>query len=190
MPSSEKITVLGISGSLRRQSSNAAILRAVAHSLLPEEATFILFEGIDDLPHFNPDIIPTPAVARLREAIEQADAVVIGTPEYAFGVPGVLKNALDWLVGTGELNEKPVAAISSSSMYSGGDKALASLLLTFKALGTNRSEASSLSIASAGQKMSGEEITDATTLQQISDLMHHLLDTVKEARAKAQEAPL
>jgi NAD(P)H-dependent FMN reductase len=188
---SETISILGISGSLRRQSSNAVILRAVTDAAQARNVPFTLFEGIDELPHFNPDIMPTPAVAKLRAAIERVDAIVISTPEYAFGVPGALKNALDWLVATGELNEKPVAAISSSSMHSGGDKALSSLQLTLKALGTDMNEHSSLSIASAGQKITQEAITDATTLQEIQDLIDHLLQTVHNARnRKTQEEPL
>ncbi|WP_315817616.1 NAD(P)H-dependent oxidoreductase [Paraflavitalea speifideaquila] len=65
--------------------------------------------------------------------------MVICTPEYAFGVPGVLKNALDWLVSSGELNEKPVATISASPLYRGGDRAHASLVLTLQALGVKNS---------------------------------------------------
>lgn len=190
MESIVAIKVLGITGSLRSQSSNGAILHAAAGALQEAGARYTLFEGIDELPHFNPDIAPTDAVARLREAVAAADAVVIGTPEYAFGVPGVLKNALDWLVYTGEFNDKPVAAISSSSLYGGGDKALASLLLTLKALGTIMDEASSLSIPSAGQKITGNELTDEASQQQIKTLMRHLLEETVQAKRRGQEAAL
>ena len=88
--------------------------------------------------HFSPDLdgedAPTPVV-HLRTLLGGSDGVLICTPEYAFGMPGSLKNALDWTVSSGDLNEKPVAAISASPLHSGGDKAHASLLLTLTAWG-------------------------------------------------------
>ncbi len=184
MLSSGSFSVLGISGSLRSQSSNGAILRAAANALVAAGADYVLFDRIGDLPYFSPEAEANNAVLQLKEAIAQADAVVIGTPEYAFGVPGALKNALDWLVFTGELNDKPVAAISSSSLYSGGDKALASLLLTLKALGTKMMEESALSVGSAGQKIQENELKDEATHQQIGALMQHLRK-MAEAQAEA-----
>jgi len=90
-----------------------------------------IYGGLDDLPHFSPDRDgddPPRSVGRLRELLRTADGVLIGTPEYAFGVPGALKNALDWTVSSGEFDGKPVAAISASPLYTGGAKAHASLL--------------------------------------------------------------
>ena len=106
-----------------------------------------------------------------------ADGVIFSTPEYAFGVPGVLKNALDWVVSSGELNEKPVAAISASPLYSGGDKALASLLLTLTALGTNMGAGSSLSIAFVKSKITDAvEITSDETMAELGLLLDGLLN--------------
>ncbi len=167
------IRILGISGSLRQQSSNTVLLSSVV-ALLPGDTEFQVFEGIGDLPHFNPDLDQghgIEAVNRWRAAVKAADAVLFSTPEYAFGVPGVLKNALDWLVSSGELNEKPVAAISASPLYGGGDKAMASLLLTLKALGTEMSGFSSYSIPSVYQKVKGEEITDTETAEKLTSLL-------------------
>lgn len=137
MRNNKIIDILGISGSLKSTSSNTNILRFIS-TIDPPHVSVKIFEGLDALPHFNPErteLIKT--VENLRQQIKEADAVIFSTPEYAFGVPGILKNALDWLVSSGELNEKHVAAISASPLYSGGDKALASLLLTLTALGTN-----------------------------------------------------
>ena len=91
------MTVLAIAGSLRAASSNAALVRAVA-ALAPDGLAVRVYEGLGDLPLFSPDldVDPVPApVAALRSAVRAADAVLICTPEYAYGMPGALKNALD-----------------------------------------------------------------------------------------------
>lgn len=101
--------ILLISGSLR-VGSNAAALRTV-HELVPES---VLFDGLAMLPHFNPDDDAEPlhpAVAALRSAIAEADAVLFCTPEYAGALPGSFKNLLDWTIG-GEIYQKPVAWIN------------------------------------------------------------------------------
>src|SRR5579859_4480587 len=107
---------LAISGGLRAASTNTSLLRAAA-VLAPEDVTIKLYDGLGDLPHFNPDLdteLPPLAVARFRLRLRNAAGVIISTPEYAHGVQGVLKNALDWLVASGELYEKPVAIFSAS----------------------------------------------------------------------------
>jgi len=107
--------ILAISGSLRSQSSNTTLLRAAA-MLAPEGVSISLYDGLGDLPHFNPDLEGTEGLAVLdfRRGLQESDAVLISSPEYAHGVPGVLKNALDWIVGSGELADKPVALINAS----------------------------------------------------------------------------
>lgn len=99
-PKKSKVRLLAISGSLRAESVNTAALQALAR-LSPPSVDVTLFVGLADLPAFNPDLdteaAPGP-VERLRKHIEQADGLVFCTPEYAHGVPGALKNALDWLV--------------------------------------------------------------------------------------------
>lgn len=98
------MTLLAISGSLRASSGNTALLKAVQQAAGPGTHTefFALLEAI---PAFNPDRemeTPPAAVAALRQSVAASDAVLFSTPEYAHGVPGALKNALDWLVGSGE----------------------------------------------------------------------------------------
>jgi len=108
--------ILAISGSLRAASANTNLLKAAA-AMAPEEVTLSLYDGLGDLPPFNPDVDKDPlhaAVAEFRSQLRQSAGVVFSTPEYAHGVPGVLKNALDWVVASGELYSKPVALFSAS----------------------------------------------------------------------------
>ena len=112
--------ILGISGSLRRDYHKTNLLRATALSL-PPGVELELFDGLGDLPHYNTDIDGDPArepVARLREAIAEADGVLISTPEFNASIPGVLKNALDWAsrpFPDNALRGKPVAVVGAST---------------------------------------------------------------------------
>jgi chromate reductase len=125
--------ILAISGSLRAGSSNTAVLRAAAR-LAPAGVDIALYEGIAGLPFFNPDLdgdrVPA-AVAAFRELIGDADGILISSPEYARGVAGVLKNALDWLVASFEFPNKPVALINTSPRAT---HALAALTLTLETM--------------------------------------------------------
>jgi chromate reductase, NAD(P)H dehydrogenase (quinone) len=109
------IHILAISGSLRQVSSNAALLQA-AMALAPENVEMKLYGGLNDLPHFNPDLEPTepPAVTDLRQQLAWSDGLLISSPEYAHGIPGALKNALDWLVSGAEFVDKPIALFNAS----------------------------------------------------------------------------
>ncbi len=111
--------ILAISGSLRRDSHNTALLRAAA-DLLPPEAELSLYPELAAIPPFNEDRLehPPDSVHRLREAVAQADGVLISTPEYNSSIPGVLKNALDWLsrpLVESPLRNKPAAVIGAST---------------------------------------------------------------------------
>jgi NAD(P)H-dependent FMN reductase len=127
--------MLAISGSLRVGSSNTALLEAAKQNA-PSGIQVEVFPHLEEIPAFNPDREndpPPPSVAALREGMSTAGAVLFSTPEYAHGVPGVLKNALDWVVGSGELYEKPVALLHVSSR---GEFARASLKETLAIMGT------------------------------------------------------
>src|SRR5262252_1773337 len=109
--------VLAISGSLRAASSNTALVRAVA-ALSTDAIEVDVYDNLADVPPFNPDLADAevpPAVAAFRGRLDCADAVLISSPEYAHGVSGVLKNALDWVVGSGELIGKAIAVINASA---------------------------------------------------------------------------
>jgi chromate reductase, NAD(P)H dehydrogenase (quinone) len=114
--------ILLISGSTRDGSTNTAALRAVAEAA-PDWVTAELYGGLPDLPAFNPDHdgadLP-PAAAGLRRVIAAADAVMFCTPEYAGTLPGSFKNLLDWTVGGGELDGKPVAWLNVANQGRGG----------------------------------------------------------------------
>ena len=110
------LTFVTICGSLRTRSSNASLLDAVA-LLAPAGVEVQRYDGLASLPAFNPDDDAEPppkAVRALRARIASADALVISSPEYAHGVPGALKNALDWLVSGVEIFQKPVALLNPS----------------------------------------------------------------------------
>ena len=129
------VRLLGICGSLQEGSANTALLD-VARSVAAGVAELEIFDGIADIPAFNPDIDPAPApVEAFRARVRSADALVIATPEYAFGLPGSLKNALDWLVGSGELYEKPVVVVSAAPSAERGANARADLERTLRAQG-------------------------------------------------------
>jgi NAD(P)H-dependent FMN reductase len=122
--------ILLISGSTRSGSTNTAVLRTASAVAPAGVMTTTLFEGLADLPHFNPDDDKEPlhpAVAALRAEIGRCDAVLFSTPEYAGALPGSFKNLLDWAVGGGEIYRKPVAWINASSMPTGAADAHASL---------------------------------------------------------------
>ena len=115
------IHILALSGSLRESSLNSLLLRA-ACQLAPQNIEIALYTKLGELPLFNPDIEgseydqPAPAaISAFRAALQSADGVLIASPEYAHGVTGVIKNALDWVVGSGEFVDKPVALINVSS---------------------------------------------------------------------------
>ena len=109
-----EMELLAISGSLRATSSNGAIVRAIARLA---DVPVRIYEGVGALPHFSPDLdvepLPEP-VAVLRRAVGAAAGLVIATPEYAHGMPGSLKNVLDWLVSATEPIDKPVLLVSAS----------------------------------------------------------------------------
>lgn len=123
--------LLAISGSLRAVSSNTALLRA-AIALAPLGVEIRLYGGLGELPHFNPDLEAhePPAVTDLRAQVRWADGLLISSPEYAHGVPGAMKNALDWLVGGDEFIYKPVALLNASPRSHHAQESLAETITT------------------------------------------------------------
>ena len=113
-------SLLLVSGSLRQASTNSAVLRT-ARADCAARADCVLYDGLADLPHFNPDddLGPLPpAVVRLRDAVHRADGLLFSTPEYAGAMPGALKNLLEWMIGDEQprsIYEKPVGWINTSA---------------------------------------------------------------------------
>lgn len=152
------IRVLAISGSLRHRSSNTALIGAAAR-LTPKAVDLSIYAELGELPPFNPDVgsddVPA-AVTRFRAALQACDAVLISSPEYAHGVPGVLKNALDWVVGTGELIDKPIALINSSARAT---RAWASLKDTLTVMSARVITGASITIPLEGGRLDTASLT-------------------------------
>ncbi|SMC20472.1 NAD(P)H-dependent FMN reductase [Andreprevotia lacus DSM 23236] len=149
-------TILTVCGSLRAASYNRGVLRAL-HGLAPAGVTLLDYTGLAHLPPFNPDhdadTVPA-AVRDWRAALAGADAVLIASPEYAFGVPGALKNALDWVVSSGEFVDKPTAVVTASSSSAGGDKCNAALVQTLRVMSAVVDENAILTIAQVAKRFS------------------------------------
>lgn len=127
--------LLGLSGSLRAASVNSVVLRA-ARLVAPPGVELTVYERLSSVPHFNPDddCDPLPAeVAMLRAQIGEADGLVIACPEYAHGVPGAFKNALDWLVSAPEFGGKPVTLINAAARAFHAQASLRETLVTMSA---------------------------------------------------------
>ena len=179
------ISLLAISGSLRRASSNTALLEAAA-ALAPPEVAVSIYDGIGDLPHFNPDVPDDEAplaVLRYRAALAGADGVVFSTPEYAHGLPGVLKNALDWVVGSSELVEKPVVLFNASprSTY-----AVASLMETLTVMSAIPIEAASITLPLPGRTLpEGGIAADPELSSMLGHALSRFVEAINQRRTEA-----
>jgi chromate reductase, NAD(P)H dehydrogenase (quinone) len=141
--------IVAISGSLRATSLNTAVLQA-ASRLAPAGVTIEIFDGIGNLPFFNSDLdgdrLP-PEVAEFRTVIGEADGLLISSPEYARGVAGVMKNALDWLVASFEFPNKPIALINTSPRAT---HALAALTITLETMSARLVQDASITLPLLG----------------------------------------
>ena len=164
--------ILAISGSLRRISSNTTLLRAIG-VLAPEGVEVTLYDSLADLPAFNPDLegAEPSSVLAFRGQLKSADGVFISSPEYAHGVPGSLKNALDWIVGSGELVDKPVAILNASPMAT---YAQASLRETITVMSARVITEASLTIPIQGKHL------DETGIAANPQLSRPVLKAIKE----------
>jgi len=171
------VHILAISGSLRSTSSNTALVSA-AVSLAPAGVEVSRFSQLADVPPFNPDLDTDTApagVVRFRAALEACDAILICSPEYARGVSGVLKNALDWVVGSGELIGKPIALINASTRAT---HAYASLHETLTTMSGRVIEEASVTIPLEGSRGDTNSITQDVRL---SGLLKASLATLARA---------
>jgi chromate reductase len=140
-PLTQPIRVLGISGSLRRDSYNTVLLREIGDQLAAEGIEFEIYDDLKAVPPYDEDddVGEGPAaVARIREAVAEADAVFFATPEYNSSIPGQLKNAVDWLsrpMETNVLRNKPVAVVGASMAAFGAVWAQAELRKVLAATG-------------------------------------------------------
>ncbi len=175
--SANKIKILAVCGSLRPNSSNEKILENIER-MIPDNVDFFTYKGLGNLPQFDDPEQTPDTVNSWRKLITDADAVLICTPEYAFGVPGALKNALDWTVGSGELVNKPLALITAST---GGEKAHAAFLQIFTALSAKIPVHGALLISYVRSKLNAAgEITDIKTKEAVNAVLTALINAAKE----------
>lgn len=174
-----KIKILGISGSLRANSSASAVLHIVA-GLVPEQVELTIFNGLAEIPAFNDSNEIPETVEAFIKLLSEADGVFFVIPEYAFGVPGALKNALDWTVSSSTaFPDKPVALITAAT---GGDKAHAAFLLTLKAISAKIPEGATLLLSFIRSKLNEKnEVKDIATLDSIKRVINSLIGEIEQA---------
>jgi len=173
--------LLAISGSLRAVSSNASVLHAAALAA-PAGLEIALYTGLADLPAFNPDLDtdePPEAVRALRRRIGECDGLLICSPEYAHGVPGALKNALDWLVSSLEFSGTPVALINASPRSVHAQAQLREILTTMDARLVEPASIT-LDLSGAGRSLDAAGIAaDPTLSAQLREALQHLAAAVR-----------
>ncbi len=166
--------VIAICGSTKANSSNLKLIYAIA-KLAQGKLEISVFRDIASVPHFNPDLdndTPPPAVAEFRNKLRASDGILICTPEYAMGVPGSLKNAIDWTVSSMEFSQKPTALITASSL---GQKGHASLIDTLKIIEAKITDETQLLIPYINAKINTDgDITDVNTSNAITRLIDRL----------------
>ena len=181
--------ILGIAGSVRRGSHNRRLLRA-AGAALPPGADLVEWDGLRDVPAFDEDLesTPPPVVQDLLDAIEDADAILIATPEYNASLPGALKNALDWASRpwpAHALRDKPVAVVGASTGLFGAVWAQAEVRKVLKASGAHVLE-SELPVGMAdGAFAEGDSLADPDLAARLGDLVG---DLCREIRAPVEQA--
>jgi chromate reductase, NAD(P)H dehydrogenase (quinone) len=194
------VRVLAISGSLRRDSHNTALLRAAAERA-PAGVELELWHGLKAVPPYDEDddhpsrgaggdLAPA-AVTALRSAVAGADAVLLATPEYNHSIPGALKNALDWIsrpIATNPLRNKPVAVIGASTGIFGAVWAQAELRKVLSAIGA-RVVDRELAVGQAAERIAGGPVGDAEVLTELDGVVAALADAVREREARAAVQP-
>ncbi|MGI9090173.1 MAG: NADPH-dependent FMN reductase [Gemmatimonadaceae bacterium] len=172
-----------ICGSLRLGSTNAALLQTVK-ALAPDGVVASIYSGLDRLPHFNPDDDHEPlhpAVVELRDRINEADAVLFSTPEYAGALPGSFKNLLDWTVGGVEICDKPVAWINTSTAPTGAVNAHDSLRKVLGYTGADIVEAACMHIPVPRQAVGPDGlIHDPALRNAIASALAALVENVRK----------
>jgi len=171
--------ILTISGSLRRHSSNSEVLRALS-IVAPTDVGIVPYEDLATLPFFNPDLdeegmMAPPPVRDFRRQVGEADALFICSPEYAHGVPGVLKNALDWLVSAPEIIFKPIGLLNASPRST---HAQASLAETLRTMSTRIVSDASVMLPLSGRRLDARGIVADS---QLADMLRTAIDALVRA---------
>jgi chromate reductase len=184
------VRVLGISGSLRRDSHNTLLLRAAAELVGPDDE-LVLWSGLADVPPYDEDVDVEPApaaVVELRRAVAEADAVLISTPEYNASIPGALKNALDWAsrpLATNAFRNKPVAVIGSSVGIFGAVWAQAELRKVLATMGARVVEVE-LAVGRSSERFDeAGSLVDETVQDELAEVVATLLTEVAAPLVRA-----
>jgi NAD(P)H-dependent FMN reductase len=165
--------ILAVSGSLQTTSTNTALLR-IARDRATDDTAVALFDRLAEVPPFSPEIEPVPAVVDdWRALVSSSDAVLFATPEYAHGLPGVLKNALDWLVGSGDLYGKRVAILSAEPHAARAVHARADLERTLRAQGAEVVSSETIAVPTG---VRGHEATDPDVVAGVRAALAALTD--------------
>jgi chromate reductase, NAD(P)H dehydrogenase (quinone) len=179
--------VLGLSGSLRKDSYNTKLLHAAAR-LLPDGAELELWDRLKEVPAYDEDddVEPAPAaVAALRAAIAGADALLIATPEYNSSIPGQLKNALDWVsrpLAKNPLRGKPVAVVGASTGAFGAVWSQAELRKVLAAMGARVLEGG-VAVGHAPTRFEGDHLVDTELREQLAEVVAALVSETAQRLA-------
>jgi chromate reductase len=191
--STHSFRILGISGSLRRGSFNTALLRT-AGEVAPDGVEVSVFEGLRDIPPYDEDLRQVglqPAVEKLRDAIRLADALLFATPEYNHGLPGVLKNAIDWVsrpVPENPLRDKPTAIMGASGGLMGTVRAQQQLREVLQGF-TPVLHTPEVLVTSASSRFDDQGgLTDGPTREFVRALVTGLVDWAEQLRPRDAEA--
>jgi chromate reductase len=188
----DPLKILGIAGSLRKASYNRGALRA-AQQLCPEGAKIEVFE-LDGIPPFNQDEEkhPPQKVIEFKQKIRSADAILFVTPEYNYGLPGVLKNAIDWAsrpYGDNAWNGKPCALMSAAMSMGGGIRAQYQLRQSFVFLNMDAVVQPEVAINNVGERFDEQgNLKDETSKKLIAQLLQNLAQKVRLARPALKAA--
>ena len=187
---SNKKKIFAVCGSTKKASLNLSLIHAIA-ALTNADFELTICNELAQIPHFNPDLdtdTPPEEVQSFRHKLRAADGVLICTPEYAMGVPGTLKNALDWTVSSCEFSQKPVALITASSL---GEKAHASLLETLRIIESNVTDETQMIIPFVKTKVASDNtIKDADTQKEIMKVMDSFKLLIEEHQIANENQPL
>ena len=176
--------IIAISGSTRLHSTNHSLIKAISE-LYAQQLDVTIFNGLSELPHFNPDNDTSKIggrVAEFKQQLKHSDGIIICTPEYAHGVPGTLKNAIDWTVSSCEFSHKPTLLITASTDGRYGHKAL---LETLKVIEAKNIDQLQLLIPFAKTKINSDnKIIDSKTLEEVKEIINRFIETIDESASE------
>jgi chromate reductase, NAD(P)H dehydrogenase (quinone) len=181
--SDDTIRILGISGSLRRGSYSTMALRGLQEAV--RQRAQVQIHSLEEIPLYNADLdgdIKPPAVVSLKAAIRECSGMVLVSPEYNYGMPGVLKNALDWAsrpAYASVLKGKPVLAMTTSPGIGGGVRAHTQIRQTLAGTLSRLVAAPEVLVAAVNTKVDGHRLTDATSLKFMTEAFDLLLAEIR-----------